>query len=75
MDLKDVSLQEYCDKMIMSGSNIEEAFKVMPGIEGIVLGRVLSIKKHPDADKLFVCQVHVGMDKPVQIVTGATNVT
>ncbi len=75
VDLKDISLQEYCDKMIMSGSNIEEAFKVMPGIEGIVLGKVISIKKHPDADKLFVCQVHVGLDKPVQIVTGASNVT
>ena len=75
VDLKDVSLQEYCDKMIMSGSNIEEAFKVMPGIEGIKLGKVLSIEKHPDADKLVVCKMDVGAGEPVQIVTGAPNVT
>ena len=74
VDLKDVSLQEYCDKMIMSGSNIEEAFKVMPGVEGIVLGKAVSVEKHPDADKLFVCQIDIGQAEPIQIITGATNV-
>ena len=39
----------------------------------IVVGKILSIEKHPDADKLVVCQVDVGEDAPLQIVTGATN--
>lgn len=73
IDLKDVQLKEYCDKMIMSGSNIEEAYKVLSGIKGIVLGRAVKVEKHPDADKLFVIQVDVGKET-VQIITGADNV-
>lgn len=75
IDLKDIPLQEYCDRMIMSGSNIEEAYKVLSGITGIVLGRALSVTKHPDADKLFVIKVDIGDAEPIQIITGADNVT
>lgn len=74
IDLKDIQLSEYCDKMIMSGSNIEEAYKVLSGIEGIVLGRAVKVEKHPEADKLYVIQVDVGTEV-VQIITGADNVT
>ncbi len=74
IDLSDIELAEYCDRMIMSGSNIEEAYKVMGGINGIVVGKAVKVEKHPDADKLHICQIDVGQDEPVQIVTGASNV-
>ena len=39
----------------------------------VVVGRLLKVEKHPDADKLTLCQVEVGEDQPLQIVCGATN--
>ncbi|MBQ5950658.1 MAG: phenylalanine--tRNA ligase subunit beta, partial [Lachnospiraceae bacterium] len=58
----------------LSGSHVENAVYLDKNLENIVVGRVESIEKHPDADKLIVCQVDVG-EKKVQIVTGAPNVT
>ncbi len=70
----DCSVQEYVDRMTLSGSHVENAVYLDKNLENIVVGRVESIEKHPDADKLIVCQVDVG-EKKVQIVTGAPNVT
>ncbi|MCL2436468.1 MAG: phenylalanine--tRNA ligase subunit beta [Clostridiales bacterium] len=70
----DVDIPEYCEKMIMSGSNVEAAHCFDEEIENIVVGKIVKIEKHPDADKLLVCTVNVGDVEPVQIVTGATNV-
>ncbi|MCR5481819.1 MAG: phenylalanine--tRNA ligase subunit beta [Clostridia bacterium] len=69
-----VSVNEFCDRMIMSGSNLETVEYFGEGIEGVVVGKIEKIEKHPDADKLVVCSVNVGQEEPVQIVTGATNV-
>ena len=69
-----VSPQEFCDRMIMSGSNLETMEHVGCEMEKVVVGRIDRIEKHPDADKLVVCQVNVGGAKPLQIVTGAPNV-
>lgn len=69
-----VSPQEFCDRMIMSGSNLETMEHVGCEMEKVVVGRIDKIEKHPDADKLVVCQVNVGGAKPLQIVTGAPNV-
>lgn len=69
----DTDIDEFCDKMIMSGSNIETAKQLAEGVEKVVIGKVLSIEKHPDADKLVVTMVDVGEAEPLQIVTGATN--
>ena len=69
-----VSPEEFCDKMIMSGSNLETLELVGNDMSRVVVGKILKIEKHPDADKLVVCQIDVGDDEPVQIVTGATNV-
>ena len=44
-------------------------------LDKVVVGQVLSIEKHPDADKLVVCQVDAGGEAPIQIVTGASNLT
>lgn len=66
--------KEFCDAMVMSGSNLETCETVGEGIENVKVGRIVKIEKHPDADKLVVCQLDVGQEEPVQIVTGATNV-
>lgn len=67
------SPKEYSDRMTMTGSKVEGWEEVGKEIENVVCGRVISIVKHPDADKLVICSIDVGKDEPVQIVTGATN--
>lgn len=74
IDLKDIDTDTFCDRMIMSGSNLETCEHFCEGIENVVVGRIDKIEKHPDADKLVVCRLNVGKDEPVQIVTGAPNV-
>ena len=70
----DVTAQEYTDAMTLSGTKVEgyEAFD--KNLEKIVVGKILKVEKHPNADKLVVCQVDVGGEAPVQICTGAPNV-
>ena len=63
----------FCDKMIMSGSNIETTEEIGAGIQNVKLGRIEIIEKHPEADKLVICQISFG-DYVKQIVTGAPNV-
>ncbi|MFV0518506.1 MAG: phenylalanine--tRNA ligase subunit beta [Aminipila sp.] len=69
-----VSVDEFCDKMIMSGSNLETVKYFGENIDKVVVGKILNIEKHPDADKLVICKLAVGAEEPVQIVTGAQNV-
>ena len=69
----DCTVQEYVDKMTLSGSHVENAVYLDKNLEKIVVGRIEKIEKHPDADKLVICQVNVGAEE-VQIVTGASNV-
>ena len=61
-------------KMSATGNAVEEVIRLYENMENVVAGRVVAMEKHPDADKLFVCQVDVGTGEPVQIVTGADNV-
>ena len=70
----EVSDEEFCDRMIMSGSNLETCERFCEEMENVVVGRIEKIEKHPDADKLVVCRVNTGGDDLVQIVTGAPNV-
>ena len=69
----DVEAQEYMDAMTLSGSKGEGFVKLDADLENIVIGQIVKIEPHPDATKLVVCQVNVGKDEPVQIVTGAPN--
>ena len=69
----DVTAQEYTDAMTLSGTKVEGYEVLDKDLEKIVIGRIEKIEKHPDADKLVVCQVNIG-GETVQIVTGATNV-
>ena len=69
----DCTPQEYADKMTLSGSNMESVTYLDKNLEKIVVGKIEKIEKHPDADKLIICQVDIG-EKTIQIVTGAPNV-
>ncbi len=69
----DVTDQQYTDAMTLTGTKVEGFERLDKNLEKIVVGQILSIERHPDADKLIVCQVDVGMET-VQIVTGAPNV-
>ncbi len=68
----DVTPQQYRDAMTLTGTKVEEYRCLDKNLEKIVTGQILRIEKHPDADKLVVCQVDVG-EKTIQIVTGAAN--
>ena len=69
----DCTVQEYVDRMTLSGSHVENAVYLDKNLEKIVVGKIVKIEKHPDADKLVICQVDAG-EETVQIVTGAPNV-
>ena len=70
----DCTPQEYMDAMTLSGSKVEGYENMDEDLDKIVIGQVKSIEKHPDADKLVICQVDIGTET-IQIVTGAPNVT
>lgn len=69
----DVTAQEYTDAMTLSGTKVEGYECFDKNLEKIVVGEITKIERHPDADKLIVCQVHIGSET-IQIVTGAPNV-
>ena len=69
----DVTAQEYTDAMTLSGTKVEGYEKLDADLDKIVIGQIMKIERHPDADKLIVCQVGIGTET-VQIVTGAPNV-
>ena len=69
----DVTAQEYTDAMTLSGTKVEGFEKMDADLDRIVVGQIDKIEKHPDADKLIICQVNIGTET-IQIVTGAQNV-
>lgn len=69
----DCTDQEYCDAMTLTGTKVEGYERLDQNLEKIVVGKIEQIEKHPDADKLIVCQVNIGTET-IQIVTGADNV-
>ena len=68
------SIDEFCEKMIMSGSNLETCQFFGEEISDVIIGKIVRIEDHPDADKLVICYVETGEEELTQIVTGATNV-
>lgn len=65
--------QEYSDRMTLTGTKVE-GYKILgKNLEKLVVGEILSVERHPDADHLVICQVNVGAET-VQIVTGAPNI-
>ena len=73
-DYVDVNIdaKELADKLTLSGSNVEEVLISGDTIQNVVTGLITKIEKHPDADKLSICQVNIGKED-IQIVTAATN--
>ena len=69
----DVTAQQYTDAMTLSGTKVEGFERLDADLDKIVIGQIDKIEKHPDADKLIICQVDIG-EKAIQIVTGAPNV-
>ncbi|MCI5640620.1 MAG: phenylalanine--tRNA ligase subunit beta [Lachnospiraceae bacterium] len=71
----DCTAQEYTDAMTLSGTKVEGFTELDKNLDKIVVGKINKIEKHPDADKLVICQVQISEDgQEVQIVTGAANV-
>ena len=68
----DVTAKEYTDAMTLSGTKVEGYECLDKNLEKIVVGQIKKIERHPDADKLIICQVDIG-DREIQIVTGASN--
>ena len=64
--------REYCDAMTLSGTKVEGFERLDKNLEKIVVGHIEKIERHPDADKLIICQVNIGTET-IQIVTGAQN--
>jgi len=71
----DMKIEDFARGMTMSGSKVEKHTDLSEPLKNIVCGKVISIEKHADSDKLWVAQVDVGGSENVQIVTGAQNVT
>ena len=69
-----VTLRDFSEAMTMSGSKVEGWETEGSEISNVVVGKILSVEKHPDSDHLVICQLDVGAGDPVQIVTGASNV-
>ena len=73
LDMNGITPEMYNHAMTMSGSKIEGIENLGDEIQNVVTGKILSVEKHPDADKLKICQLDVGRET-IQIVTGADNV-
>ena len=69
----DVGIKELADRLTMTGSKVETIEEKGNDIKNVVIGKILEIKKHPDADKLVVTKVDVG-NETIQIITGAHNI-
>lgn len=74
VDLNGIDIKKFCHEMTMSGSKVEGYTEEGSEISNVVVGKLLSVVPHENSDHLVVCQVDVGKEQPVQIVTGASNV-
>ena len=66
--------KEYDETMTIAGQKVETTTRMDAEIQNVVVGKVLSMKRHENSDHMWVCMVDVGKDEPLQIVTGAQNV-
>ncbi|OLF36860.1 phenylalanine--tRNA ligase subunit beta [Psychrobacter sp. C 20.9] len=67
--------EQLAEQLTMAGLEIDDRYAVARAFSGVVIGEVISVEQHPDADKLRVTQVNIGDAEPLQIVCGAPNVT
>src|ERR1700760_126792 len=69
-----ISSEKLADTLTMAGMEVEESRPAAPPFSGVVVGQVLSVERHPNADRLNVCQVDAGTGTTLNIVCGAPNV-
>ena len=69
-----VPVEELCDRMVMAGFEVESIEAEGENIKNVVAARIVKIEPHQDSDHLQICQMDIGADELVQIVTGAQNV-
>ena len=74
VDLSGISDKEYVETLTVFGQKVETYERMDAEIKNVLVGRVVSIVRHPNSDHMWICQVDVGQEEPVQIVTGAQNV-
>ncbi len=74
VDLSNISDKEFVETMTIFGQKVETYERLDADIKNVVVGKVLSLVRHENSDHMWICQVDVGADEPVQIVTGAQNV-
>ncbi len=74
VDLSHISDKEFVETLTVAGQKVETYERLDAEISNVVVGKVLSIVRHENSDHMWVCQIDVGRDEPVQIVTGAQNV-
>ena len=74
VDLSQISDREFVEKLTVFGQKVETWERMDAEIRNVVVGKVLAMERHPNSDHMFICQVDVGAQEPVQIVTGAQNV-
>ena len=74
VDLSHVSDKEYVETLTVFGQKVETWERMDAEIKNVVVGKVLEIVRHENSDHMWVCQIDVGEEEPVQIVTGAQNV-
>jgi EMAP domain len=67
----DAGDRDFAEAMTLSGSKQEITTDLSKELQNVVAGRIVEMKKHPDSDHMWVCQLDVGAETPVQIVTGA----
>ena len=70
----DANDKEFAEAMTLSGSKVELTHDLGEEISNVVAGRIVSMVRHPNSDHMWICQLDVGTDEPVQIVTGAWNI-
>ena len=70
----DANDKDFAEAMTLSGSKVELTHDLGGETSNVVVGQVLSMERHPDSDHMWVCQICVGQEAPIQIVTGAWNV-
>ena len=70
----DTDIHTLADALVMTGNAVEGILPPREDCINVVVGRIVKLEKHPDADKLQICQIDIGAEEPVQIVTGADNV-
>ena len=74
VSVNDINDREFAEAMTLSGSKVETFEEIGKEISNVVVGKIVSMAKHPNSDHMWICQIDIGADAPVQIVTGAWNV-